>query len=212
MGMSKYGETFDVSTYERLKGASVVVPGRLKAPVRIYCDVDGVVKPFFQDDLHQYEKLETFDVRNYVTPPEGSVHIGMTPLWYDKEVTDVLAQLSRRSDVDLVWLTAWKFNAPYTLDKALGVKSSGWVDWWEVWDEYTGSYISPLRAKNGKEAAIRRLHKTDKPEAFAWVEDEANRHARFEGEFLNVQTDSYTGLTLPEAEFLTEWVDHVSKG
>lgn len=197
--MNKYnrGDAVALDRFEHIRNTSMILPGRLKAPLRVYCDVDGVVKPFGKDECDSQVSVKVFDTGEYYS--NGSIYDGVNPLWFHKDRMELLSEVSHMAEVDFVWLTAWKFNAPYALDEVLGIKSAGWLDWSVEFDDYgTGA---------GKMRAIQNLHKTDAPEGFVWLEDDANKFPRFAGNFLNFQVDPFLGLTVNEIELVKLWVD-----
>jgi hypothetical protein len=105
-----------------------VYPGAYTKPFRVYCDVDGVVMPFItsQESIDQLDGSGDITVFNYTGYGFEKVN---DRFYFKKKTAEFLSELSHRDDVDFVWLTAWRENAPYALDALLGVESVGYLDW-----------------------------------------------------------------------------------
>jgi len=148
-----------------------VTAAKYTKPIRIYCDVDGVVMPVIKtfeelDRLDGSNEITIYDIkRGYYTyyPDAPPVMTGL--FVYNKFVAEKLAEWSKRDDVDFVWLTAWKHNAPYAIDEALGIKSVGFLQW-----QVNGSDLYP---HIGKGWSISDDQKAS-PSKFVWIDDFAN--------------------------------------
>lgn len=207
-----------------------------KAPFRIYLDVDGVIQPILYPEdtvqlpAHTWATIFKSTFRDPVTVKEGN-------FYYYPEVIARLSALSKRSDVDVVWLTAWMEGAPYSLDAPLGIESAGFLPWQDNGGDY--GYF-----QRNKGHAIVDDQKRN-PSKFVWVDDIANRtnydqshyfsysprvrngvppalynrdippvYETIEevpaGTYLTVTTDPTEGLTMAELDRIEAWIDENS--
>jgi hypothetical protein len=223
--------------YQAIVESLAVKPESYTKPIRIYCDVDGVVMPFIAGQ-EEYDRLDgkneivTYEhvYADYLIT-EDSTKTNTTVFAYNKFVAEKLAEWSKRDDVDFVWLTAWKHNAPFALDEILGVESVGHLPWNLRRSDYT---------HKGKGHAIRN-EQEENPSQFVWIDDFANKvndyyepgldyfssvdyiiedddddtaegirtvsHRIHPDRYLAITTESYSGLTIPELTRIDEWIE-----
>jgi len=180
-------------------------PEKYTKPIRIYCDVDGVVMPIIRT-WEQYEAMDGKDTINFLRRPNfyhaaSDIETGL--FVYNKFVAEKLSEWSHRDDVDFIWLTAWRHNAVYSLDKILNVKSVGFLPWEERRSDYQHWY---------KRYAIEEEQKIS-PSKFVWLDDFANKrryedipvftdghYSRVEVEVENPVWDDFTGSYVKKYE------------
>jgi hypothetical protein len=210
-----------------------VYPGAYTKPFRVYCDVDGVVMPFItsQESIDQLDGSGDITVFNYTGYGFEKVN---DRFYFKKKTAEFLSELSHRDDVDFVWLTAWRENAPYALDALLGVESVGYLDWKIKRSDFS---------HRGKGEAILEDQK-ESPSKFIWLDDFANRresamdhtpnlpfftkeeldwpeddedwnadpvitltHGIHPAQYLAITTDSYVGLVDEHFVAINNWID-----
>lgn len=209
-----------------------VAPSDYTKPIRLYCDVNGVIQPGIRSEEELQKRFPEAKVIDALPHYgwEDPLHYERGQFWWDKEAMDRLAALSKSPHIDFVWLTDWRVSAPYTLDEMLGIKSIGFLDWERKFTDYNQSF---------KRRAI--LEEQEKsPSKFIWIDDRANLpyggaphpfadekddYEWFDNEgneignaadayeeeipasqFLNVITNNNLGLTLPELDTIEEWI------
>lgn len=144
-----------------------VTPSRYKKPIRIYCDIDGVVKPIRWDDNPgdnedlKYVQVPMFRSEFYT----NNLHHEPHDFGYNPAVVAKLSEWSKRDDVDFVWLTAWRENAPYALDDILDIDSIGFLRW---------NYRDNDTTHFEKGVALAADQKKN-PSKFLWFDDFANK-------------------------------------
>lgn len=211
--------------YDKITELSVK-PDKYTKPIRMYMDVDGVVLPFtsYEDESRPVPALRQAEIEvfspSYFDPTLKKMRIS-----YSGFAAQKLSEWSHRDDVDFVWLTSWRVNAPYSLDGLLNVNSVGFLPWELKMSDYNGSF---------KRIALME-EQEEHPSDFVWVDDISNRVDRFDkpedlfvdfsywdekteqstqklivppGRYLNVTTDSYTGLTETDAEIIDNWLNN----
>lgn len=158
--------------YWDLRNNLVTGPEKYTKPIRIYCDVDGVVMPFIndQEDLDRLDGDATIQITTWQGFGSDTINITESRFLYHKAVAAKLSEWSHRDDVDFIWLTAWRFNAPYSLDKLLNIKSSGFMEWDEKRSDYNQAF---------KRFAIEEEQKVS-PSKFIWLDDIANKTRYYE--------------------------------
>jgi hypothetical protein len=201
-------------------------------PIRIYCDVDGVIRPYIHRDTPEEElpslesaEIEIFNLRGFAEWDKKST--GMFS--YSKTAADSLSVLSHRDDVDFVWLTSWKVNAPYALDELLDIKSVGFLDWqqqisafehaprgWSIMDDQE---LSPSRFIWIDDVANKRaFHYDNEGNALPYFSDKKYvdsdegpgyylTHRIDPNKYLTITTDKYTGLTKEEYRQTLKWIE-----
>lgn len=134
--------------------------------LRIYLDVDGVITPYYNHEQGAPEgyRVAQLNVDNYNLMNSGNPTQAVQFAW-NESVIERLAVLSHNPKVDLVWLTAWKHNAPKHLDLLLNITSLGFLDWSIKLSDYTQVF---------KKVAIEEDQELN-PSQFIWVDDIANR-------------------------------------
>lgn len=230
---SKSPLTITQEEYSKLTAKFSVTPSSYTKPIRLYMDVDGVVKP----SVKSQEELDTrfpnaveIDVLPHYSW-ENPMNLWRGKFWWNEEVVARLAELSRSPHIDFVWLTDWRVSAPTTLDELLGIESIGYLDWQRKFSDYSQSF---------KRVAIQE-EQEESPSKFIWVDDRANipygdaphvfadENDDYEWEYddegepvgdtsdayydqipasryLNVITDKYQGLTIADIDSIEEWV------
>lgn len=201
-------------------------------PVRIYCDVDGVIRPYVHRDTPEEEipelesaDIEIFNLRGFDWNEKSSGVFS-----YSKTAAEKLSALSHRDDVDFVWLTSWKVNAPYVLDELLNIKSVGFLDWqsqvsafehaprgWSILDDQE---LSPSYFLWIDDVANRRgFHYDDEGKPLPYfshvgngegLPDDAIRplvHHLDPDKYLTITTDKYTGFTEAEYSQAVRWIE-----
>lgn len=142
--------------------------------IRIYLDVNGVVIP----DMRSAEEYDNFDGTkmtvntvndNYAWDNTQNL-MEETSIWFNTEVMNRLAKLSRDPRVSVVWLTDWRISAPLALDEATGIKSLGYLDWQKKFTDYSQVF---------KGVAIREEQELS-PSKFVWIDDRANQINMYE--------------------------------
>lgn len=231
--MAESQPTITQEEYRTLSSQLSVSPSSYTKPIRIYMDVDGVIKPTVRSKEELGERFP-HSVELDVLPPytwHDPLTLSRGLFWWDKEVIERLAILSRSPHIDFVWLTDWRVSAPHALDSILGIKSVGYLDWERKFSDYSQTF---------KRVAIRE-EQEESPSKFIWVDDRANQprgdaphvfaydNDDYEWEFddegepigdtseayydeipasqyLNVITDENEGLTLADIILIEEWV------
>lgn len=158
--------TLTEKEYSALNHEFAVTPEKYTKPIRMYVDVDGVVAPFVYseedyDMLDGRNTLQVVDIKNFFVEPLNIVERSFV---YRKKVVQKLSEWSHRDDIDFVWLTSWRFNAPYALDKIMNIKSVGYLPW----ERHKSDYIQSF-----KRIAIEGEQKLS-PSKFVWLDDFAN--------------------------------------
>lgn len=194
----------------------MVDTSKYSKPVRLYLDVDNVVipQPHNEEEANRYRQdaveVEVFKQRGWEVVGKES---GL--IWWNKPVIARLAALSHSPDVDVVWLTSWRENAPYVLDDLLGIKSLGFLPWQHKMADYAQSF---------KGVAIEE-DQQDYPSKFVWLDDLANiswdglpYFTREEwdtnetidtispSDYLSIVVDKYAGLTMENMDTVESWV------
>lgn len=227
--------TITSEEYMKLNAHFSTKPSSYTKPIRLYLDVDGVIKP----SVRSKEELDARfpqAVELDVLPPYS--WLDPLPLkrglfYWDKEAIARLAALSHSPHVDIVWLTDWRVSAPHALDELLGIKSVGFLDWERKFSDYNQSF---------KRVAIQDEQK-ESPSKFVWVDDRANMpyggashpfaqenddfdwdyddegnvvggiaDAYYDvipaAQYLNIVTNPVTGLTLDDMSNIEKWVEN----
>ena len=191
-------------------------------PIRLYCDIDGVIQPY----LRTIEDLEALDgqapVKFYRGTWTEEAECQEGTLYFKKFVQEKLSELSQHPLIDFVWLTAWRVNAPLNLDKHMKIKSLGYLQWEGKPTDYNHVF---------KRVAIREDQK-DNPSEFIWLEDLANtvtpgvelfskftpsfdsgqRTSTYQtiippDRFLSINTESTVGLLPKHFQKIDKWVE-----
>lgn len=210
--------------YNKIKELSVN-PGNYMKPVRIYMDVDGVVIPLkaYNDQDRPSTALKEAEIS--VFPPYSfTSEMRRIRVAYNEFAAQKLSEWSHRDDVDFIWLTSWRVNAPNALDELFNIKSVGYLPWDLKMSDYNGSF---------KRIALME-EQEEYPSDFVWVDDTSNSTDRFDSpeelftdfshwneeeqkseyklivpseRYLNVTTNSYTGLTSEDADRVDAWLN-----
>lgn len=195
--------------FGQLVESLTVTPERYTKPVRIYCDVDGVLLPFFR--LGDSNEPDSYIDTKIITPYREEKQ---TRLFFNQNAVDFLSKISQVAD--FVWLTSWCEQAPMIFDKALNIKSVGFLNWEQKFSDYEQVF---------KSVAIREDQK-DSPSKFIWIDDMANRRVdenftkngfllgdrqRSQNiietdRFLSINTDSSLGITQENINTVTSWM------
>lgn len=146
-------------------------PEKYTKPVRFYCDVDGVVMPLIQRNGVAGDGETAGDITVFAYNSDYSgFEEEKTTFFYNEAIVKRLVEISERDDVDFVWLTGWRENAPHVLDPLLGIKSVGFLPWAKKFSDYSHAF---------KGVAVEQ-DQASSPSDFVWVDDFAN-HPRHEG-------------------------------
>lgn len=218
--------TIALNEYQRIYDATAVSPASYKKPVRIYCDINGVIQPEGRspEELYRYQ-IHTTDVDVFPLDPSMFFGTGRMPVrqlsfWWNPAIIERLADLTRSPDVDFVWFTSWRVSAPYALDELLGLNSLGFLDW---------HYERNDRIQAHKKVQIIEDQKNS-PSKFIWLDDRANippkgqsnpfASIQYDGatgqssqidrissnQFLNIITSAKTGITMENLDAMETWV------
>lgn len=215
-------------TFAKYSEKHAVTPDKLTKPIRIYCDIDGVVKPFFDPTSENADSKAIVSLFNR-DEETGDLWVEEGPFYYKKAVVDKLSEWSKRDDVDFIWLTAWRENAPFALDEKLDIHSVGFLPWnfqkSDTWHKNKGIAL----LQNQRES----------PSKFIWLDDFANKRefaevpyftVGFMGQpeadneadpvfyadeilidpdhYLSITTHSWDGLTQPELDLIDSWLEN----
>lgn len=184
--------TLTPTEYKALAEELTVDPTKYTKRFRLYVDVDGVVMPDFLT-MEQYEVMdseayiETISLEYWTEPAK----ITRSLFVYNKKVAEKLSEWSHRDDVDFVWVTAWRENAPYALDSLLNVKSVGFLPWAKKMSDYTQVF---------KEIAIEE-DQQENPSKFVWIDDIAIRPRYKEIPVFTEGEYEYDYIQLPDAKY-----------
>jgi hypothetical protein len=163
---------------------SAVTSEKLTKPIRIYCDIDGVVKPFSIPDDANVD-ASTMVKYFFQDPTLGDMWVEEMEFRYRQTVVDKLAEWSHRDDVDFIWLTAWRESAPYALDEEFGIQSVGYLPWVHRFSD---------REHRMKGAALLE-NQAASPSQFVWLDDFANKQ-----DFAGVPYFTHGFLTQPDGD------------
>lgn len=234
LNMDKSPLTISREEFLKLDNKFRVSPSDYTKPIRLYCDVNGVIQPGMrsQEELNErYPDAQVIDALPHYGW-EDPLHYERGKFWWDIEAMDRLAALSRSPHIDFVWLTDWRVSAPYTLDEMLGIKSIGFLDWERKFTDHNQSFkrraiieeqeVSPAkfiwiddRANLSYGGAPHPF--ADEKDDYEWEYDkegnESNSSEAYEelipaSRFLNVITNNNLGLTLPELDTIEKWVEN----
>ena len=171
----------------------VTGPDKYTKPIRVYCDVDGVIMPFIneQEDIDRLDGDATIKVTTHHGFTNGLVNVVEGRFLYSKAVAAKLSEWSHREDVDFIWLTAWRFNAPYALDELLNIKSSGFMEWNNSPSDYNQVF---------KRIAIEDEQKIS-PSKFIWLDDLANKTRDYAGGSYAVDSEPIPVFTRGEYNY-----------
>jgi len=119
-------------------------------------DVDGVV------NAHDLD-LSNPDTRTGVV--EWRKKTSGKEMVREQEVTWSQATIDfiNNTGFEIFWLSAWKENTQRVLDKLVGIKSSGWIDWDQSIPEEGGKFLALQEFLNGSNVD------------FIWVDDVATK-------------------------------------
>ena len=217
-----------------LRKTLAVSPDSYTKPVRIYCDVDGVIFPEVRSMDEVAERFpEAVVIETIPANPVWEDPLPLTRMlfWWDKGVVARLAALSHSPNVDFVWLSSWRVSAPHQLDALLGIKSVGYLPWQRKMADYAHAF---------KREAVLEDQKAS-PSDFVWIDDHANipwggiphvfaeenddfefeydddlnligdeseayTHLIPQDRFLSVVTSARSGLTGEELDMIEAWV------
>lgn len=171
--------TLTAEEYMALHAELVTGPDKYTKPIRIYCDVDGVIMPFIneQEDIDRLDGDAMINVTTRHGFGNDAINLVPSRFLYSKAVAAKLSEWSHRDDVDFIWLTAWRFNAPYALDELLNIRSSGFMEWEEKRSDYNQVF---------KLIAIEDEQKVS-PSKFIWLDDLANKTRYYDNDDMAVE-------------------------
>lgn len=230
---SKSPLTITQEEYKGLISKFSVFPSSYTKPIRIYMDVDGVIKPSVKSEEELNERFPNA-VEIDVVPHyswDDPMNLLRGKFWWNEDVVARLAKLSRHPHIDFVWLTDWRVSAPTALDELLGIHSLGYLDWQKKFTDYNQFFKRVAILDEQKEAPSKFIWVDDRanipdsgaPHVFSEEKDDYEWEFNDEGEptggtseaytdvippsqYLNVITDKYEGLTLANLEKIEEWV------
>lgn len=144
----------------------------LRAPFRVYCDVDGVCALFYTEyDLNKIivEGLDVNSLGNSYVRLNDCVFNNKAPrqvdVFWKSQNMEALSQLSHRDDVDFVWLTTWRHEAPNNLDKLFNIKSAGYLNW--------VVNLEDNLPEMGKSKSLLETETVAPSQKFVWIDDAA---------------------------------------
>jgi len=205
---------------------------KLTKPIRVYCDIDGVVKPF---DVPGDTNVDASATVKYFfqDPTMRDMWVEEMTFQYRNAVVEKLREWSHRDDVDFIWLTAWRESAPFALDEQLGIRSVGYLPWVHRFSD--GEHRM-------KGAAVLENQQAS-PSQFVWLDDFANKQdfagvpyfthgflTQPDGDdeaepvfveeetlidperYLSITTDSWVGLTDENLVTIQSWLDAQAAG
>jgi len=155
------------------RSMSSYIPGvdikALQAPHRVYCDVDGVAALFYSeaefDELFRLH-LDMETLGNSYARLNDCVFFGLgsrsVDISWNSHSTEKLSELSQQEDVDFIWLTTWRHEAPNKLDKLFNIHSVGYLEW----NDHKGSDV-------GKLDALLKAESINSSQKFVWIDDTA---------------------------------------
>ena len=214
--------TISRENVEKLLSDLAVNPENYNKKIRVYCDVDGVIQPFIyrEEDLEALDKhIDAEYIEYYLWDDEVKIKEGL--FYFRENVQKFLSELSL--ETDFVWLTAWKMNAPRTLDHQMNIKSLGYLPWEIRRSDYNHYF---------KRSAIEADQK-ENPSKFIWLEDMANKNTFSDGQlfkkpivpknyslgderkykklipknrYCSINTNSYIGLMDEEIDRVWKWI------
>ena len=163
-------------------------------PVRFYSDVDGVLALYF-DTLAARAAHANHARVNLLQPSYGSINVKPLDIEWNQIASDALSKYSHSSQIDFVWLTQWRLNAPLVLDPLFNIKSKGYLPWASSPTDYNQFFKAVALLEDQKIA----------PSSFVWIDDiatTANAVAFLEREGLDmsraliIRTEMTSGLTI----------------
>lgn len=186
-------------------------PTSYSKPVRMYCDVGGVIQPWIESEK---DLADRFPEATIITVLPSffwgeTVEMEEVQFWWNAETVELLAALSNSPDVDFVWFSEWDIKAPHTLDSLLGINSLGALSWDRKFS--TGEQFK-------KEAIVEDQRQC--PSHFVWIDALANlpvsggtdvfaadnQNLPASHQHLNVTTNPNTGLTPSQLRIINAWV------
>lgn len=210
-----------------------MTPSSYTKPIRIYMDVDGVVKPSVksQEELEErFPNAVEIDVLPHYSW-DDPMNLLRGQFWWDEEVVARLGELSRSPHIDFVWLTDWRVSAPHALDELLGIQSIGYLDWEKKFSDYSQAFKRVAIVDEQEESPSKFIWVDDRanlprggaPHVFAYENDDFEWEFDDEGElvgdasdayrdeispsqYMNIITDKYKGLTIEDIVSIEEWV------
>lgn len=172
--------------------------------VRMYLDVDGCINAFRFTDLESSLWGETSTGIGHVEPESDNPR-QYNIIWHQEMVESL-----RALDIDLVWLTTWRSDAPKSIGKLIG-----WGEDARVLHPLDG--ITRFPSIYWKYAALIQDQKDD-PAPFIWVDDELDNFERWvdeefealESQSLIVAPNSILGISPRNVEDMREFIKQVS--
>lgn len=173
-------------------------------PVRFYCDVDGVLALYFDTLDARAAHLNHARV-NLLHPSYGSINVESLDIEWNHVAADALSVYSHSSQVDFVWLTQWRLNAPATLDALFNIKSKGYLPWSSSPTDY-GQFFKAVALVEDQKIA---------PSPFVWIDDiaaTANAVSFFGREGLDmsralvIKTEMTLGLTIEHIKRIDDFL------
>lgn len=193
-------------------------PGVGVRPVRFYLDVDGTILP---DDTERpgLTSVELPYLTRRQVPPYD-LEVAKTFFQVDMEVVNLISDISHRDDVDLVWLTGWKYSAPFTFDEHFNIRSIGWLDWAIKLSDYSHSFKRVAVHEDQELSPTRFVWADDLATSFYWLHEDDDefpemvhgKHTRDripKDRYLLLNPDSRVGLTVEDLQNTINWLDGV---
>lgn len=153
--------------YVALLSTFVARSEKMVKPFRLYVDVDGVIMPYTYSEEEFNALDEQVQIEVYSTKPTPLGEVPETVIGnfgFNTFVAEKLSEWSKRDDVDFVWLTAWRSNAPLALDDVLHVDSVGYLPWQMKMADYQQSFKGVAIVEDQEK----------NPSKFVWIDDVAN--------------------------------------
>lgn len=218
---------------EQLDARWRVSPSTYTKPFRLYCDVDGVIKPSLRED-EDFDQFLPLAVDIDVLPqPEwlDSNEVQKGEFYWNSDVIERLATLSRSPHIDFVWLTDRRLSAPYALDELLGIESIGYLHWESNFPDWSQAFKRVAVQEDQKAAPCKFIWLDDRgnfpygdaPHIFAvenddfaiqfddnltLIEETANPYRDIIpiAQYLSITTEPRTGLTMEHLDTVEAWV------
>lgn len=166
----------------------------------LFLDVDGVVNALNREGTHAWDGAVITNAKNSIPGFDDRVW----PIYASALLGEALLDL----DVNIVWLTTWKYEANSSISPLCGLPE----------DLYVGDWTGTRRMSEGfqdwKTKVVLQFME-DYGGPFIWIDDEAipgwfPEHltdSGHEGNVLLVQTNSWAGLVPAEIAWIKSWLE-----
>jgi len=157
-----------------------VDPSKYSRPIRIYGDVDGVISPYFhsREEAEAHKPQRSFMFERW-SPSVQDYEGARYDFQWDEFAVNKYREWSLNPNVDFVWLTSLRHNAPKFLDPFAGIESIGYLPWTDKLGDHDQSF---------KKVAVEEDQESH-PSKFVWIDDMANIASYGEALFVNWDTE-----------------------